>query len=100
MYKITIKGQNPGVFTYAQMKSEKMEKVIVTDTDGNDTIELKGTGEYFTEDFHTEDFEEAKDKYLELIKTHRIDELNIIDDVTEKVTVNIELADSVDSDEV
>lgn len=91
MYKITIKGITPGMFSYVQVKEEIMEKIIVTDPDGNDTIDYVGTNTYKMVDFETDDIEIAKDKYIELLKIYREDELNLISDITEKVTYTVDV---------
>lgn len=93
MYKITIKGYNKGTFTYAQRTVNVVEPKIVKDENGQDTIEYVPTGATRLEDFETNDIEEAKQKYIELLENHKKDELNLIDDITETVTVIITIAE-------
>lgn len=89
MYKITIKGYNKGTFTYAQRTVDVLEARVVKNEDGEDVIEYIPTGAKKVEDFETNDIEEAKEKYIELLETHKKDELNLIDDITETVTITV-----------
>ena len=72
MYKITIKNQSIGTFSYAQVKTIEKDKVIYVD-------------------FETEDIEEVKAKFIELLEDYKIGDLNISQDVTETddITINI-----------
>lgn len=91
MYKITIKGYTPNTFTYAQVKEEIIEEITVNDADGNPITAYKPTGKFKLVDFATEDVEEVKTKYLELLKNHLQDELNIIQDCVEIVTTTVDI---------
>ena len=84
IYKILVKGA--AGLQYATHKVEIKEKVIE-----NDEIVEVGTGKYRTEVFTTEDKNTVKTKFLELLKQYRVDELDVVADMQEVVTVSIEI---------
>lgn len=93
-YKILIKGTN-NAYTFATATEEVMEKVIE-----DDQIVEKPTGKFVLVDFETEELDELKQKYIELLDTYKKDQINAISDISETVTINVEFEDTnIENDE-
>lgn len=92
IYKILIKTTSD-TYKFAQQNVEVMEKQIVT-VDGVDTIEEIGTGKFVLADYETESVDELKEKYIELMSKYRQDQLNCIADVSEKVTITVDIIEN------
>lgn len=86
LYKILIVNSTNKTMTYATEKVEIMEKKIV-----NDEIVEVGTGKYATQTFSTEDVEVLKKKYIELLDNYKANQLDVIADMKEIVTVTVEI---------
>lgn len=84
IYKILIKSSTN--MQYAKQKVEIMKKEIV-----DDQIVEVPTGKYTTEDFSSTDIEVVKAKFLELLDTYRKEQLDVVADMKELVTINVEI---------
>lgn len=88
MYKILIKNQNS--YTFAMEKVDEMETIKVL-VDGEETEAQVPNGKSTLIVFERENFDDIKEKYIELLEKYHAKDLNIIQDCTEKVTVDITL---------
>ena len=86
IYKILIKGATG--MQYATQKVEIVQKQIVDDR----VVEIP-TGKFKTDIFMTNDKEVVKEKYIELLNTYKIDQLDVVADMKEIVTITVEIED-------
>lgn len=86
IYKILIKGTTG--MQYATQKVEITEKQIV-----DDQIVEVPTGKFKTDVFETNDKDAVKEKYIELLNTYKMDQLDVVADMKEIVTITVEIED-------
>lgn len=86
IYKILIKGATG--MQYATQKVEIVEKQIVDD----EIVEV-GTGKFKTETFATNDKDAVKARYIELLNQYKVDDLDVVADMKEIVTITVEIED-------
>lgn len=91
-YKILVLNKDNS-YSFFKEKVPEYKKEIATDADGNDTIVKVPTGNYIMEDYSTDDITDAQDKYKELLSTYFKSQLNCVLDVTEQVSINVDIED-------
>lgn len=86
VYKITIK---TGDDTFKFVTTKKPITKTEIDLEGNE-VQIP-TGYFQTVVFETSDISELKAKYVELLNTYRIDQLNAIADVDDFVNLSVDI---------